>query len=1032
MSLAKIGDEMLPNVYIKNIEIFDESDLEYGFRVHVYTMDSASEKRWSREGQLSKHLNILFYTSINSLVNDRIRTAQMDFNLENLRRGTDRKSGKLSKKDFFIEKRNLLLSENKSFGGMLYYNNYFEFKFPKNLMDLDLFCCVYVDQTEALRDLNFVGRKSETTYRGPITSDSVFRHGELITKSSIFIDSMDQQWFGPVHLHGDKYMAGSFHSSKPHSVLNKIDITNYKIKDYRKKLYTKDRKIDKSSYYIFKDFFTSHNHDKNVSGFFALNIEDLLVKETKYGDLLKSMSPQILRNLILDFKVKNMSIMRNRIKTTFETSDVNNISLREEKTVKSEILVKAGYSGNFISGVRRKNTKPFGMQRFIDDESTVLERPPDEPPRDLQSSKPNSTVAEEGFEDISFLQEINLNHSDKIKYYEFSDYELNYNSPGSYKYSLSIMFEDPTVEYISSLIKNIRNLENILTTYHFDMSKRKFYSYELDRPNGRFKDYYNTKLWNGQKLWIEATRIYVEAFSLLYNLTKSEKEDLIFSSISKIIPTCASLRSVNSFIKDVENLTSKVIDYFDIKVDIFRTHNLKSLPKQVHSTKTLISKEYSFQDIIIPTEYKDTYNIINFSDSSGLPKISSSRYKNRIKSEISKFYKKSKKQYAKTSKKSLDNALLDTQKTSAKYFSPISIQNRQQEISLKSPETSDIEKINTFFSNRKITKSSKVKNSQQQILENSNYDIFVEPLGLDEDLIVLDDSQEVEKYIVSKEYLGKIIDYTEVEPEYKIADDSSGPKGTLLSNVRDKINNPLKRAFSKDKFSLNKPDSFLTPLKNKIDPSSLNAFVRNIPNSIKVLFASDSNDVKNNYSKSKKDVYKDSETRNVVNINHLKVAKVEYFIGFEKGKNGNIILNKPKFVPLTDAALNLPGPKLCRTSWYSNKHLKIDSDNLTMPISNANFFITEGNSLNTPINKTFPEWEEYIVSVSNNLNYMMSNYDMDASKSNIIKQYSNKFVKIEKDTTSSTQVTTPTPTDTPTTPTTVRTQTGGRMTGGSY
>ena len=45
----------------------------------------------------------------------------------------------------------------------------------------------------------------------------------------------------------------------------------------------------------------------------------------------------------------------------------------------------------------------------------------------------------------------------------------------------------------------------------------------------------------------------------------------------------------------------------------------------------------------------------------------------------------------------------------------------------------------------------------------------------------MDDSQEVEKYIVSKEYLGKIIDYTEVEPEYKIADDSSGPKGTLLS-----------------------------------------------------------------------------------------------------------------------------------------------------------------------------------------------------------------------------------------------------------
>ena len=98
-----------------------------------------------------------------------------------------------------------------------------------------------------------------------------------------------------------------------------------------------------------------------------------------------------------------------------------------------------------------------------------------------------------------------------------------------------------------------------------------------------------------------------------------------------------------------------------------------------------------------------------------------------------------------------------------------------------------------------------------------------------------------------------------------------------------------------------------------------------IPNQIRSLMFSESDQVNNNFLDMEQDPMRSPETSQMMRYNFDTFGKIEAFIGFTKDSEGNNIINKPKFVPLKKRLLDRAksGVILCRIQNYENKQLKI-------------------------------------------------------------------------------------------------------------
>jgi hypothetical protein len=116
-----------------------------------------------------------------------------------------------------------------------------------------------------------------------------------------------------------------------------------------------------------------------------------------------------------------------------------------------------------------------------------------------------------------------------------------------------------------------------------------------------------------------------------------------------------------------------------------------------------------------------------------------------------------------------------------------------------------------------------------------------------------------------------------------------------------------------------------------------------IPNQIRSLMFSDSEQTKNNFLGMEQDPMTSPETSQMMRYNFDTFGKIEAFIGFVKDSEGNNIINKPKFVPLKKKILQRAksGVVLCRIQNYENKQLKIgQNSSLNMKIYDNCFLMS--------------------------------------------------------------------------------------------
>ena len=279
-----------------------------------------------------------------------------------------------------------------------------------------------------------------------------------------------------------------------------------------------------------------------------------------------------------------------------------------------------------------------------------------------------------------------------------------------------------------------------------------------------------------------------------------------------------------------------------------------------------------------------------------------------------------------------------------------------------------------------------------------------------------------EDFIESSEFLGDnslFVRYSFISDENEAFDTSTTE---VSPEVAENFNTPPDINISKGRdYNLEFEKNFIALANENLTKREFTEFLAELPNQIKALFLYQLKFVKKLKGNPTGDLIKNLKTQAAMNVNHFKLVQVEMFDGYEMSKEGEIMINKPKFKLLKkDDIDSLTTTTLCRLKRYYNNNLKIKRDLLSFPIEGQYFFIQPENSITQTVRPSNQEREIKNISVQH---YISKDYDVIGSTSNIVVQTGTSIVTTQ---------TTVTPANTTQTATTTTTTVSPPQTTGGY
>jgi len=596
MSVELVGTEMLPNVYIKSIEINDHSLKHNSATVTVCILDSlelGSRSRWSNKDILLNYMDVLFVVSEEKSISDALSKSEISYNEFEIK--TD---DNYSPDTVQMQRRNCYSTKKFVNNGIRYFSHKFNFIFSKSSPDVSIFCANIVD-TRALShnyglDLFDYNIK---TFSGPISSEIIFSNFILKKNTNIFIKPDGTQFAGPVHSHDNKWMAGAYHTPQPHMSLMKATAFNSKIKDFRKFNFPKKKEllpfIKKRTQNYFTKLYDSFDHEHfSTTGFFGLNLFNILINETVHGGSLYNLDSTFVNQMYDQFHFKRFDIQRQKVK----------ISSRGYKILdKEDIITSYDKNGllNPLTKIKLNVSKDINLSNLPSS-------------ADAEVTEKNKIYYEDVKQKdiVSHIKQVFLNSDKSMRYYEFKDVKLTPNSGGEYKYILEYSFSDPSVIIVERIIRQLLDVSADLRTYFDIMSVRKHYDRDMNKITQQFKKYIADLYGTGQSApYVTALMLFIRYKKFLYDVSQEQQEQMFDNISSKIYPEFATLKSLKSFIDDFDFLVFEVVKYFNFDISLIKDTTLPA-PFKNQTNGLNIKLKHEFKNIISPSSNKINYNFL--------------------------------------------------------------------------------------------------------------------------------------------------------------------------------------------------------------------------------------------------------------------------------------------------------------------------------------------------------------------------------------------------------------------------------------
>tara|TARA_R110002110_G_scaffold26177_1_gene96609 strand:+ start:1422 stop:4379 length:2958 start_codon:yes stop_codon:yes gene_type:complete len=777
-----------------------------------------------------------------------------------------------------------------------------KFTVPSDTENLSIFAVCYID-TKALSgflQLDMTGELS--SYHGALVSERVLARGTAVKTSTVFYKPDNTVWSGPVHQHDGMYMEGSRHTAAPHSVLRTATVQNLKLVDRRGRSFSDRQRDSIQNNPVISNLHLSVNNNDDLNGMFFVNMKQLLLTRTKLGTKIADLSARMFNDFLNQIQISQMIVKR------------FNANVR---------LVK-GKMGSYQNSTL--NTK----------KSVIIASSTDIAPYSLRPQE--------------LLKERYLFTNRNIRAFEFTDDSKTRKNKGNFKYSVELTIKDKSQEYIDNIILQLRSSLSRMKEIHHALSRKGSYDYEMRRlRDGVFVP-------AGVSSIIE---VYYNNLQYFKDFNDTEKRRLINEKIKGFSVASYNPTTSEKFIADLDDLSSLMFERFGVRNE----YNSKT-PKTTKTTfmPARIFLNKTFEDNVNFFDYNRSYNYIPPVVTKGLPVLRPEDLLSRGSQELSRFYYDSNITTAEELKslpKEMQSALTTLESVKISYFSPLSLQYRDETVSIENVDSLDLKKTNDLVAGaRQIATtirrtSSQTTTGRTRAGKKNNHGLaknLMRGFGFSSPSLkteVQDTSgqneEEAQKTLIeSVHYLGENSEFINVDNEFTppATEDTQLAVGQIVATFNNK---PTRGSAAYNFASADNVVSYV------LDSARYSAEdVANQPIQTKALINSRSNSVKNNILQSPVDPLKEVSSLNAFEIVFKAIQKIEKITGFATDSSGVEIVTQPIFEMLKTSDVTEDSTLLCRMRYYENAPMDLGpSANLMFPVRNQTFVVSN-KDLSTP------------------------------------------------------------------------------------
>lgn len=874
MSAELVGFENLPNVFIKEVSVYDYSESEIQIKVSLRMHDMKDKPVWYNTSSVLTQL-----MQIGIIFSD---------NLQDIQSLT---SGNRSPQDF--QKMTKAIPSSQIIGDNYVFDVTFSKIIPRSIQNLNVYCFCFIDKEKITQHL---GIRLNESYYGPIKAEKVFESGLISPNTFIFLKPNGEYWSGPVvQDQNGRYLMGSYNEQTQIEALTRIVIKNIKIKDHRKSLKNKEIKsIEVNN--ICSNLLISHNSKTDINAMFMINIKSLLKSKTNYGKFLKRASPEIVSQILNDFSIKILTIQRQRVKISNQPSNLRSKKEIVEKVFSRKAIVKSYDETNILRNITR-----FERNGVFDVVESELRSNVD---RDTKIKGEIFKEEVSDYKKISKISELFLDYGEEIRTFQFNDYELTDTTPGDYRYVLSIKFVDP----FEPLLKGI------FSSMKFDISQIKRFVNLVSRKRNIEESGINYQ---------GLVNSYLQKYSYIYQISSREMRALTNKFLNLVAPSTVTLESIKKFESEYMNLKAEYISIVDYDEEKKKTSDRKiSIISKDYMTKR-ISYDVEFKEIVTPSFNQVSVGYFN-KNSDSMKVFSKREIEQRGQEEIDKNF---------TDTPSAADELLDTQVNAGlnnlstslfTYFAPTFLKDVGNTIMLNSPSTTPYSAVNNALArnNNRDSSSNNSRNSRNNTnTRRPNSPFSGGPRGRSSGISVkppeapaVQTQDTGEQFSNSSDIFGDnsfFIKYDNAYDSYNI------------SEIQTEANTRVEDALSG--FQNDREIEKIHQATEKITAEQ--AYM--LPNQLKAAILSQTGYFRGLGTETGKDIFADPAMKNYYELNNLSVKKLMYIDGFMRDKNNNILLNKPVFKELTSQnADSLDRPVVCKLESYTNRTYNIEDNGL--------------------------------------------------------------------------------------------------------
>ncbi len=889
MSTNLVGNENLPNVYIKEITINSSARrFKISSLLHLYDIRKGS---WYNEESVKNNMKIMVVLSSSESFNRSVVAGRGSLVPNHIRFIDGYNRDQVQFKVFPIAAVNRSAFDNELEDGHVVFPYSCSFRTKKE-KNLSMFAVCFFD-TKQFSSENAIdlSTRNVSSYHGAVVGEVVFSNGEVPSTTNMFT-SGETTHTGPIHSHNGTPMAGSFHSASPHDTLNLTSTKNTKIKDYRISYKQKRRQRDiKRRKAIFSSLYTSVDETSNLRATFDIDVEQLYLQTSSYARLLQTLDKAMFQQALVNLTISDLKIYSQKARERLMNSKAGTrkVALIPHGRRRSVIGTKEGPKG------LRPAEKYIIGEGFTS--RAKIEYGAGATSGENYASPPVATIREVDIDHGSANRGILGKRA--LRTLCFVE-ENNRFVRGKNFYSVEVSYRDPSEDIIRKMFLDSKAGLSMLNNYKLRVERATNYNYHAKQSTS------NLRNGTGQQAWMVPIGAFLDMYNLMFDTSDVNMEALVANLVIMLHPKTLTVKSVNWFCQQYSFVLNRMSRYFNnLNVSLSPKLKLGYVQKDPDKGKKKIVN--TFSDVVDFSEFRSSVSFIpegiigSMDQKTAFPVLTYSEFRSMVRSERLRFFKSNPAFTADMVpylKQSILTNLNNIDYAAYRYFSPTRISfGEKNTVDLSNLETVKLKEFNKTYrltsqSPRKYIGFTPESTRQQNIKNGQKSSFHIKT--------VKREVEEIQEYTSSDKELGRESGFAASKKDVsKIGE-------VILSEETKERFQSFDRAKAGDgqhsieKYDIKNQQNLLALLAGKkIPDSQKKRLIRDIPLHIKALLGSEHGFTKNNIFHAEGDLLKDTIVADLIKTCFLTLVKVQYL---DKYHDNN--LNDSKWKDMSSYAFN--------------------------------------------------------------------------------------------------------------------------------